>query len=276
MTTITLHEAPRWTGVARQQLRAVGGAMKRMAMVLFGVLLLIGLLSVFVAARNAMLPSEHFGFTLDPAMTMPLALFGLLAAAGVWQREEPSRRAYHLAMPVPRAEHTWLRVGAGWVWLMAGTAAYLVLLVLLGRVVAVIDGGEFVSRFSPWNWIAPFAAATSTYLLCSIAMVGAEQPLVFIVGAPFGLWLVLSLPGLYQWQAGARWVRRLLDSPYSPGSAVWPVFYDAGATITKAHALGSAVPLSLIVDLQKSLTAVAFWWAVGLAGVWWAARRRVR
>ncbi len=266
MTTITLHEPPAWQGVARQQLRSVGGAMRQMAIVLAAVLVAILLLSIFVAVRSTMLRPDRFGFAFDPGMTVPFGILGLFAAGGVWQREEPSRRAYHLAMPVQRATHTWLRVGAGWVWLMAGVVVTLLMLGLLGVVTAAIGGGALTWRPPVWGWLTPFAAATIIYLLSSIALVGAEQSILWLVGAPFGVWLVLYLPTLYQWRSGAQWVDRLVNSPFNPGVAFWPMI----AAVSEPRLLPA--PLRW----QPVVMGTLFWTAVGLAGVWLAARRTPR
>jgi hypothetical protein len=265
MTTITLHDAPTWRAVARQQVRAAAIEMRRAGAVLFACLLVIALLTILGEMRKAVGTPSAFGFTLDPVMTMPVALFGLFAAGGIWQREEPSRRAYHLAMPVSRATHTWLRVGAGWVWLMASVAAYLLLLIVVGWAVSVIGHGQLTSRFTAWAWIAPFAAATMVYLLVSIAMVAAEQPLIWIIAAPFGVSFVLTLPGLYKWREGERLLDRLMQSPFNPAMPVFPLAATGGPD---AAIYGPNVRVSLL--------GVLFWTAVGIAGVWLAARRRPR
>lgn len=268
MTTMTLHDAPTWRAVAQQQLRATAIEMRRAGAVLFACLIGIVLASVFVAARNAMLSPDHFGFTLDPTMTIPVGLFGLFAAGGVWQREEPSRRAYHLAMPMPRVTHTWLRVGAGWIWLMASALVYLALLVILGWAVAMIGHGQLTSHVAWWAWIAPFAAATMVYLLTSVAMVAAEQPLIWIFAAPFALVVLLALPGIYQWQAGTRLTNQLLRSAFSPTFISWPILETVKQTAARAPWVN--------VDWRRSLLGVLFWTAAGIAGIWLAARRRPR
>jgi len=266
MTTMTLHRAPEWREVGRQQLRTTGSAMRRAALVLFAVLLVVLLLIVFEAARETTLVSGIFGFTFEPVMMFPVVGFGLLAAGGVWQREEPSRRAYHLAMPISRVTHTWLRVGAGWVWLMASVAGYMGLLTLLGWLIATIGGGPLTSHLSVWACVAPFAAATTTYLLISIAMVGSEQPLLWIVGAPFGAGLLLALPDLYQWRAGSRMVNWFMNSPFGVRAALWPVF-------DSARPRGSSLPWWSL-DWQSGLVAVLFWTALGSLGIYLAAKRR--
>ncbi len=266
MTTIMLHDAPAWRTVARQQLRAVRGSMRRPAVFLLAALVTVFLLGVVIATRDAVLGQRPFGFSLDVAMTAPGGFFGLFAAGAMWQRQEPSRRAYFLAMPVTRTSHTWLRVGAGWVWLMAGIAGYLAMLVLLGWAVATIGRGELVSHLSAWGWVVMFAAATTIYLLISIAMIASEQPLLWMIGVPLGLMAVLDLPPILHWVTGTRAVMRYFNSPFGPHTAFWPVVQAASGPGFVAPWWG--------LDWRQGLAGTLFWCGVGIAGVWLAARHR--
>ncbi|HEX8725551.1 MAG TPA: hypothetical protein VF737_09195 [Gemmatimonadaceae bacterium] len=267
MTTIALHQAPDWKGVLRQQIRTTGAAIRIPAVVVGSVVLLFCVLSVVSAARTTAVRSIHYGYSFNPGILAPVFLLGLLMAAAVWQREEPSRRGYHLAMPVPAAQHTGLRVLVGWGWLMVGIAVLWVCIGLTNAAISGIVGGAppFARPLSRWFWFEPFASATMTYLLVSIAMIAAERPLGWLVGIPAGLVVLLQIPVMMQADGTVRILQWLSNSPFSFGTPFWPVFQ---------HVAGSG--RYMIVDWQRSLLATGIWTAIGIAGVWLAAHKHPR
>ena len=265
MTTIALHQTPDGAVVLRQQLRAVGSSMRRAGLVLLGLAVVLFIATLVAALQAAAHSNRPQGFEFDPAMMLPVFLLGLVAAVGTWQREEPSRRGYHLAMPAPAVEHTATRVFAGWVWCMAAVAGSWVVLWALGGTVAMIGKGEFRMGLTTWLFLAPFAAASMTYLLASIILIASERPGMWIVSLPTGVAILFSLPDAYHATAGIRLVHRILDSPFSPVIPMWPVF----RTISADHH-------GWIVNWQRGVAGTAAWIAIGLIGVWLAARKRPR
>ena len=266
MTTITLHQTPDWPTVIRQQVRTVGGAVRVAALVTGAIMVAFCVLSIISAARAAAVHPTNGGFPLSPGFVYPVFVLGLLMAAVVWQREEPSRRGYHLAMPVSPTQHTAIRVLAGWAWLMIGVAAVWAVICLTGAAIASVSGGPFDTReMTAWLWVAPFAAATMTYLLASIAMIATERPLGWLVGVPVVSVLLFQMPNVLGLAGGVELARRLLASPFSPTVAIWPVFRTMSVT---RH--------MWLVDWQRSLLGTMVWTAIGIAGVWLAARKHPR
>ena len=267
MTAIALHQPPERGAVIRQQLRNVRAALRMPSIALLVgalVIIIVAAISVSGAARQDATP---FGFTVVPYATIPIWFVALIAAASIWQRDEPSRRGYHLAMPVSAAEHTAIRVGAGWFWLMVWVVGYMALLCLLGLTVAAMGGGHIDSRMSWWGWVEPFAAATMSYLLASIALVASENPLMWLVGVPAAISGLLIIPLAYNAKSAVDAVMRLLQSPFSPSAPIFPMYY---VQPTGVHA--SLTPLA--VDWKTGVAATLLWTAIGLIGVWLAARHR--
>lgn len=267
MTAIALHQPPELGAVIRQQLRNVRVALRGP-----GLGLLVGAVVIIVTAAISVSgtvkqDATPFGFTIVPYETIGVWFVALIAAASIWQRDEPSRRGYHLAMPVSAAEHTAIRVGAGWIWLMVWVVGYLALLCLLGLIVAAIGGGHLDSRMSWWGWIVPFAAATMIYLLASIALVASEKPLLWIVGVPAAISGLIVIPLAYNAKSAVDAVMRLLQSPFSPSAPIFPMYY---LQPTGVHA--SLSPLA--ADWKSGVMATVLWTAIALVGLWLAARHR--
>jgi hypothetical protein len=269
MTTIALHQPPQRLPVVRQQLRSVGIQLRWPGILLLAGLVTIGVIVVGFAASEASRRPDVFGFPLEAAQTMPAWFIGLFAAAALWQRDEPSRRGYHLAMPVRATEHTIIRVFAGWAWLMVGVAGYLALLVALAFAVAAVGGGHVTSQFTAWEWVAPFAAGTMCYLLATIPLIASEKPIVWLIGPPALIALILSLPfanGASRGSLMYRLVTKILAGPFNPSAPFFPVYYFPRIDFKHLPA----------VDLRTSVLATVFWMAVAMAGVWLAARRNPR
>ncbi len=263
MTTISLHETPEWSAVVRQQLRAVGGSLRWAGLLLLGIAVVLWIAVAVAAGQAAAHASPPLGFAFDPAMTLPVFLLGMFAAAAVWQREEPSRRGYHLAMPIAGPSHTVIRVFAGWAWCMVAVVGYWVALWTLGGLIVLIAKGTFAANLTPWLFAEPFAAATMTYLLTSIVMILAERPGAWIVSLPVGLMVLFALPDVYHARALSALFARILDSPFSPTTPFWAVY----RTMSADHR-------HWLYHWQHDIAGTAIWTTVGLVGVWFAARRR--
>ncbi|HET7630696.1 MAG TPA: hypothetical protein VFK16_00130 [Gemmatimonadaceae bacterium] len=270
MTTLALHQPPTYGTVIQQQLRNAAGALRGAAIGLFAAALLFFILLTLLQSSGQLQGPGPSGFNLNSYETIPVWFVALIAAGALWQRDEPTRRGYHLAMPVNAAHHTAMRVGAGWAWLMVWVAVYLVLLCLLGLVLTLIGGGQFTSQMGWWGWLAPFAAATMSYLLASIPFVASEKPLAWIVAVPGGFVALITLPYMFKARALTSVLDSLMAGPFSPQAPFFPMFFR----MQSPAVMGPRHPLEL--DWQTSVTAAVVWTIIGLVGVWLATRHRAR
>lgn len=281
-----LHAAPRWAAVLRQQLRATGAAVRREAAVAALLLLALSLPVVLTHART---PGSATDMQFAEVMLLAV-LVGLFAPMAVWKGEEPSRRSYLWAMPVERSRHTLVKVLAGWAWLMAGVAAYVLWAVLVARLTRgelslgdtrlplhpLPEGGVpgpgdvFVHRWpvQGWQWLVPFVAATVAYLLGSIVVLASDHPWRWFAGITGAAVLVMGLgtAGAQQALTGLVEGRYGLELLATGGySREVPVPTPAGGV---AHA-GVFVPAP-----GAWRTAALLWTALALAGLLAAAFRR--
>src|SRR5919198_1797776 len=142
MTSTTLHAPPPWRIVAREQVRAVGLAIRTEALLVVGLLLLFLVAAVGTAVRARNDPHMNAGFMYGPGATIPMSILALLLPFGVWRTEEPSRRDYHWSMPVDQMHHTLTKVLIGWMWMMLLVAAYLLFLLGLWANTVVVAGEQ--------------------------------------------------------------------------------------------------------------------------------------
>lgn len=188
MTTSALHDPPPLRVAAREQASAMGVSLRNDALIFLGLLLLFLVFGVTHAFRIAGDPNHQSSIEYGPAGAVPMLVIAFLLPFVAWRGEDPAHRAYHWAMPVPRAAHTLLKVGAAWLWLVLGVAAYLAFIAILSWSTAAITGYWPEARGPAWEWLVPFTAATVCYLLASALVVGSRHPWrwVFIV---LGVWL---------------------------------------------------------------------------------------
>lgn len=205
MTSISLHEPPRWHVIAYEQVRAVGLQMRKAGALLLVTLLLYGGLALHVArrAREANVTSAGHAavdFAYTPEMSVTLAFLALFLPVAIWNEESPTRRSYHWSMPIARTTHALTRAFAGWVWLIGVTVAWLSFIVAIDsitqRIVGIPSSHHAVA--GGWALLVPFTAVTIAYLMGSAAAIGARTPLVWIAGVPaiyFGVSLILVMLG---------------------------------------------------------------------------------
>lgn len=203
VATAELHLAPSWRTVAREQVLAIGLLLRVAGGLFGGVLALLVLITVRIAinARNAAALTQTpatISFAYSPRVCAVFVLVAVLFPLAVWQDEDPSRRTYHLAMPVSQSTHALIKVFAGWVWLMLATTLFLLCVALIHVVTQRITGTQqpYQPHFVWWEWLVPFTAATIGYALSSAAAVATRRPIVwllavvvlyFAVGATFDL-----------------------------------------------------------------------------------------
>jgi capsular polysaccharide biosynthesis protein len=259
MTSISLHPAPRWRTVAAEQLRAVG-LLTRSSGIALIVLLLVGfaiVVSASVQARD--LGRRHVGIptvtvVFAPSMSVAFAIVAVLYAFLARQDDDPTRPSYYWMMPVDPQVHTFTRVLAGWVWILAATALCLLTFAPIGAVSSLITGHpQPVSGFPWWVWIVPFTSATIAYVLASSVMVGTGRPLLWVAGiiAVYG-GMLLALDWL-GYRDAYRIVRTAFNGEYGVVAAV------AGQIdrLDTAH-------LQLMPSVERWLVASALWGGLGV------------
>ena len=277
--------APRWGAVAREQFRAVGGALRGEMWAAAAVLAAMTVPLLIHHARNPARGSD-LQFT---EMALMVAMAGVLAPMAVWKGDGPARRSYLWALPVGRAPNTLVKVAAGWGWLMVFVAAFL----LWAAVLARVTGGElslgdtrFPLRELPdgvaatpadffrhrwpvpaWLWIVPFTAATAAYLLGSVAALLSEHPWRWIAGFIVG-WLLLAVLG-HAW--GHAITEAVRVGRY--GLEVLVTGSDCLTTIVATPTGGQVRTGVFVPDPARWAQATALWIALGLAMTLAAARR---
>ncbi|MGI8547142.1 MAG: hypothetical protein ACR2M1_07390 [Gemmatimonadaceae bacterium] len=261
MTSISLHPMPARDTVAREQVSAVGVALRKAGLIFVSVLAVLGILPVVAAVRAAQYPNNHMGFSYGIGAAIPIALVGLFVPFTVWRREDPSRRSYHWAMPIARVPHTLMKVLAGWLWLMAAVVVYLVFMIAIGWLMSVITGSTFHREWTgAWEWAVPFTAATVAYLLSTVAVLASDHPWGWIGGIGIGYLMVIVFLHALNMNDAARALTSVTDGYYGLGAAMFAKLETSryGGPASASRWIGSAL----------------IWGALGAAGVVIAAYRR--
>ncbi|MFL5356406.1 hypothetical protein [Archangium sp.] len=290
----TLHPIPRPRDVLREQIRAVGLALRVPALAATA---LVGLATLHVVAA---VWSSGEGFDFRPELSMLPGMAGLLLPIGVWKGEERFGAGFLWTLPVDRRQHALAKVFAGWVWLMAAVALFV--LWMLG--VTLLSGGNVLGQETlrllpsydlpapgtldpaalatvgwtprPVLWLVPFTAATATYLLASALALGLRHPLWWLIGTVLGALLV----GSFTEAANLEWVatvsQRVLESLF-----YGPYGFDALLT-ARTESLKTEALLSTgetvgvwrgLPDLGQWVMATLLWTSAGLVALWAAASR---
>jgi hypothetical protein len=210
MSTPTLHATPPAAAVLREQVSAVGLALRLPAL---GALALMGLATA-LTLRHRMGTGEPLDFR--PELTMLPGLAGLLLPLAVWRGEPRFGPAFLWTLPVDRRQHALTKVAAGWVWLMAAVALFLLWMLaltlltggnVLGEVTLRLDptaplslapgdpGGLRTVRWKPEPllWLVSFTSSSALYLFGSAMALGLRHPLRWVVGGVFGVFLTITL-----------------------------------------------------------------------------------
>jgi hypothetical protein len=179
-----------------QQVRAVGFALTREAMLAGAVLALICIASLLVAYRY------DDRLTLTPELLSPTLMVAIYAPIAVWKGDPIFGRAYLWSLPAPRQQAAAAKVLAGVLWLMAAmlvTFLALALVALLSGGTVGEEGTRYLSsgslnmadasriRWSTpfWMWLPPFLAALLLYLASSALILGLRHPLRWLAGTTF-------------------------------------------------------------------------------------------
>ena len=294
MTQPALHSTPSARAVLVEQIRTVALALRIPAI---AAAVLLGVATVLVIGERV-----TGGGPVDFATELAL-IPGLVAAllpVGVWKGEDLFDAAFLWTLPVDRRRHALTKVCAGWVWLMAAVAFFI--LWFLG--LAFFTGGNVlgdqmlrvlpsaveptpgtldpaalqVVRWSPnaFLWVVPFTAATGAYLLASALALGARHPLRWIVGIFFGSLLASAI-------GSAAHIEWLTLGPARLWATLHAGPYGLDALLTaRLQSLETLVSLSNgdvvgawrgLPDLGHWAIATVLWISVGLVSLWAAASR---
>ena len=294
MSKATLPSTPPPRAVLSEQVRTVGLATRRellaVGVFLFGMVLFAGAIALLPGLRVQVdldiplgLNPEELGY-----LAVIVALFFPLA---VWKGEATFGDTQLWRLPVDRPRHLWMKVGAGWVWLMAVVAAGLVAIVSVvhlsggtagteGTRLVVVDpvaaaaGGAAglapAAWVTPWwQWVMPFTAATAIYLLASTVWLSTAHPWRLIAG---GWILVLAFGGLVEVVRSPA-----LDAPIEVVVASFDRLVSTGAGALRRFTRTADGELVRswhgLPSFGAWLGASVTWIVAGLAGIGFAAFR---
>lgn len=242
--------APRVAGAFRAQAALIfrrGWSLAGLAAVVFAPMGLIAGVTAGAetAPTLASLLGNFWSFPLLAGLFAPLAI--------VWRGEGPSGRAYHWTLPVDRPVQQLLRIAAGWLHLMAGVAAGLLVAWGLG---ALFHGGMALGR--PGVVLGLFPSITVLYLLGSVAAVATDHPLVWIFVAYLAVGAIQAVASTQGW----GW----LDTAVAEAFTTGPLSLSAAAAGPQGLAFGEASDLvrwrpwqavPLWIAISAALTAAA-------------------
>ena len=294
MTDWALHAVPASRGVVREQIRAVGGALRIPGMVAAALLVV----ATAFAANDIFFDGAVVGF--HPERWVLPGLAGLLLPVGVWFGEDRYGAGFLWTMPVDRRTHALAKVFAGWAWLMALVAVFVLWLLLL----ALASGGNIVGaetlqmipahplpgpgplepaimRPVQWSpepllWLGPFTAATATYLLASAVALGTRRPVLWVVGVVLSLVLLGAATEMTDAEglaaAPSRTLESVLIGPY--GLATMLIADTEALKVEVDLTTGEPAVVWLgLPDTGRWTVATLLWLGAGLAALWAAASR---
>jgi hypothetical protein len=288
------HATPRLRAVAAEQVRVVGLSLRWLGVVALAVIAVITALiltEVLAAGRP---------IDFNPEQVMVPGPVALLLPIFIWKDEDRFGSAFLWTLPVDRRQHALVKVFAGWVWLMAAVACFVLWLLAMSlvsgdRVLAEeLRGFLPVSPFpepgtidrsvirtvrwapQPILWLVPFTAATATYLLGSALMLGPRHPLRWVVGTVLAFFLLLGIAEA----TSSRWLlnapnqvlRPLFIGPYGLDAVLTARtdFLKVGTTLTSGE---SAIIWRGFPNLGQLALATLLWTGAGLLALWAAASR---
>lgn len=293
MTERALHPTPGPRAVLPEQVRAVGLSLRRPALAAAGLLAF----ATVAAAAQVLRDGEVIGF--HPERWVLPGLAGLLLPMAVWSGEKRFGEGFLWTLPVDRRAHALAKVGAGWVWLMAGVGIFVLWLLALtlvsgGNVLGAetlrmipadphpgprLDPGTLrtaVWRPQPVLWLVPFTAATGTYLLSSAGVLGTRHPFRWVAGVVLGLFLLVTASDAANADGLAQMPEQLLTM------LVGGRYGLEAFLIASTHTIKVETPLATgeVVVVWRGLPdpgqwarATLLWTALGLAALWAAAAR---
>lgn len=284
MNSTTLHPTSDWGAAIRRDFRTVGAAARRDALLLGAIVLLVTLLMLFTYLRARENPNIDGAIDFDPRTGTAMVLLGLLVPMSIWRGEEPSRRGYFWAFPLDRTRHTLAKVLGGWGWFMILLAAYfgwaLVMALITGGRIGTMEVGVFLGDPSSvrredlaqlewatpaWQWLAPFAAATVTYLLGSAIVILSDHPWRWYAGLFFAYFLGMAALNAAGLAAIGETMASVINGRY--GLAALAEGMTPVARTVTSPAGETATRMVSLPSLGNWLGAAAIWMPVSLGAV---------
>ena len=289
-----LHAPPVMRDVLREQLRAVALVLRLPAIAAASLLAIATVLVI----GEFMTGGGSVDFV--PELSLFPGMAGALLPIGVWRGEQRFGNTLLWTLPVDRRHHTLAKVGAGWVWLMAAVAAF----VLWYLTMALVTGGNVMAeqtvtllpagvdplppaidpaalRQGRWTprplfWLVPFTAATGMYLLASAITLGSRHPLRWFVGLFLGALLFSAVGAMadQEWAklGPSRLVETINDGRYGLDALLTgrteSLHTQARLTSGKTVEVWRALP-----NVGDWAAATLMWTGVALLALWGAASR---
>jgi hypothetical protein len=292
MTSTTFHSAPRARDILLAQVRAIGFVPRGPVRAAMAV---VALAALFITIES-LKTGEAIAF--HPERQWLPGIVGLLLPIVVWRGEEPFGAGFLWTLPVDRWRHALAKVFAGWVWLMGAVALF----VLWRLVLTLLSGGNILAEETlrvltslpasrtldpaavqtvrwtpePLLWLAPFTAATATYLLASALGLGTRHPLRWIAGSVIGFFLVSGVGEAANvgWLGNAleRPLESLFEGPYGFDALLTArtTFLSNEATLSTGE---TVVVWRGLPDAGQWAAATLLWTGAGLVALWAAAWR---
>ena len=204
---------PRWSRVLGEQLRSVGLVVRPALAVAVSLQVVLTLVVGLAALRDGE------GILFVPEFAALPALAAVVLPVAVWRGEYDVRRSYLASLPVDRSVHLLTKLAAGWAWLMALTAAFVLGMVALALVTGGAIGGDelrvmahdlpvgvplaevpsYARRWTTplWQWATFFTVPTVGYLAGSTLVLAGGRVRRWLAGAAVtaSFLLVLSEEG---------------------------------------------------------------------------------
>jgi len=280
--------------VLGEQVRAVGHALRRPAIAAAA---LVGVGTLLLAIQIVREPVA--GLDFGPEHQMLPSVLGLLFPIAVWQGEKRFGDGFLWTLPVDRRRHALAKVYAGWVWLMAAVAFFVLWLAVL----TLASGGSFLGveprellpgyqlpdgvldpatlrtvdwRPRPILWLVPFTAATGTYLLASALVLGVRHPLRWIAGVVLGFLLIVVGMEATNTVSYSAEPARLLSSIYNGPYGLDALLTARTESLRTEGILangGRVVVWRGLPQVGQWAIATVGWMLAGLIALWAAASR---
>jgi len=247
MTEVTHHQTPRSRDVMLEQIRIVALSLRRETMVVAAVVAIITLIiAIDIVHGNA---STWF----DSDEWTAVCCLAFLFPFAVWRTEKRFGPAFLWTLPVDRRRLALTKVFAGWVWLIAVGASF----VLWHKTLAVLSGIAG-ARTTP---LVSLTGATAMYLLGSALVLGLRHPLRLLLGT-----------------AGVFFLLGTLNETIGRRGGTSRIFAWLGIdTLRTSGNFSSAIDRAAMVwltypNLAWTVT-VILWIGAGLIALWAAASR---
>ena len=251
---------PAWQSVLREQVSTALLVLRPFFFAVIAVLFLgdaLILSNEILAARIPHpVPVRGMNVSFGPEESIIAVCFAIILALLLWIDDDRAKRAYHWSMPVPRHQHAFLKVTAGWIAAMALTAAFIANVLLLSASVTHIQHRPLLllGGLPWWTLLVPLTSVTVAYTFASAACVGAQRPIVWVGGLP------VLFAGLVMLCSGVTVLRRF----YAPLLTVWSGTYGISTILGDIlHDAGDAGLLEH-ANVWRWMASIALWGACAL------------